>query len=170
MAAPWKPGQSSIVWSRKYLQDLFYLLPYHHLAFPTSLKKLILLDIDLEFTIDMRRLFNHFTKFLPTEVLSCGLTQSPYYFGYFRDFRESHPGTHVGAAGRFQGLNTGVLLLDLERMRASPSYSHYSSTAGVSQLADKYQLGGTVGDQDWLTLLSFEKPELINILPCEFNR
>ena len=24
--------------------------------------------------------------------------------------------------------------------------------------------------QDWLTLLSFEKPELINILPCEFNR
>ena len=39
------------------LQDLFYLLPYHHLEFPPSLKKLIIIDVDLEFSMDMLRLF-----------------------------------------------------------------------------------------------------------------
>ena len=38
-------------------QDLFYLLPYHHLEFPPSLKKLIIIDVDLEFSMDMLRLF-----------------------------------------------------------------------------------------------------------------
>ena len=33
----------------------------------------------------------------------------------------------------------------------------------ICQLCSTFQ-------QDWLTLLSFEKPGLINILPCEFNR
>ena len=62
-------------------------------------------------------------------------------------------------------------------------YNRINFQAGVKELAEKWQLGGTVGDQvnfsgsvnsvfqqDWLTLLSFEKPGLINILPCEFNR
>ena len=38
-------------------QDLFYLLPYHHLEFPLSLKKLIIIDVDLEFSVDMLRLY-----------------------------------------------------------------------------------------------------------------
>jgi len=170
MATPWKPGVTSIVWSTKYLQDLFYLLPYHHLEFPPSLKKLIIIDVDLEFSMDMLRLFNHFKKFGSSEVLSCGVSQSPFYFSFFKEHRKSHPDSPVGQPGRFQGLNTGVLLLDLERMRNSSEYNFFTTQAGVKELAEKWKLGGTVGDQDWLTLLSFEKPELINILPCEFNR
>ena len=96
-------------------QDLFYLLPYHHLEFPLSLKKLIIIDVDLEFSVDMLRLykwvlnsfqtlkkiinklcskfinnlfnFRHFDKLAPSEVLSCGVTQSPFYFGFFKEHR-----------------------------------------------------------------------------------
>ena len=39
------------------IQDLFYLLPYHHLEFPLSLKKLIIIDVDLEFSMDLLRLY-----------------------------------------------------------------------------------------------------------------
>ena len=34
---------------RKYQLDLFYMMPFYHLEFPTELEKLIVLDIDLEF-------------------------------------------------------------------------------------------------------------------------
>ena len=136
-----------------------------------------------------------------------------------------------------QGLNTGVLLLDLERMRNSSEYNFFTTQVlpgwfsfcathilvGFGQI-DCCYTGGSEGAggkvetwrnswrsglvntiteflhclvynclhiwltlynclhiwstfynwtyiwQDWLTLLSFEKPELINILPCEFNR
>ena len=43
-----------------FLQDLFYLLPYHHLEFPPSLKKLIIIDVDLEFSVDILRLYKYY--------------------------------------------------------------------------------------------------------------
>ena len=46
-----------------FLQDLFYLLPYHHLEFPPSLKKLIIIDVDLEFSVDILRLYKYYLKF-----------------------------------------------------------------------------------------------------------
>ena len=30
-------------------------------------------------------------------------------------------------------------------------------------------LGGTVGDQDWLTLVAWAQPHLVYTLPCQFN-
>ena len=38
------------------------------------------------------------------------------------------------------------------------------------RLEEKYKISGTVGDQDWLTLLGWETEELFYLLPCEFNR
>ena len=60
--------------------------------------------------------------------------------------------THVGGPGRYQGLNTGVLLLDLEKMRNSSLYINTTSPDVITRLRNKYQLLGSVGDQDWLTL------------------
>ena len=37
-------------------------------------------------------------------------------------YRGDNPDTLVGMPGRFQGLNTGVMLLNLERMRKSSQY------------------------------------------------
>ena len=36
-------------------------------------------------------------------------------------------------------------------------------------LAEKFMLEGTVGDQDWLTLLGWAQPKLVYRLPCQFN-
>ena len=36
-------------------------------------------------------------------------------------------------------------------------------------LFSMFSFVGSVGDQDWLTLVSFEWPELVYILPCAFN-
>ena len=36
-------------------------------------------------------------------------------------------------------------------------------------LAEEFMLHGTVGDQDWLTLLAWAQPQLVYTLPCQFN-
>ena len=59
---------------------------------PTSINKLILLDIDLEFSIDMLSLYKQFNQFSQTEVVGCGVTQTPFYLKYFEDYKLSHPG------------------------------------------------------------------------------
>ena len=86
-------GKKSIVWNQKYRHDLFYILPYYYLELPASINKLILLDIDLEFSIDMLSLYKQFNQFSPTEVIGCGVTQTPFYLKYFEDYKSHHPGT-----------------------------------------------------------------------------
>ena len=187
---PWKhsEGVAAITWSHKYRHDLFYILPYHHLEFPDTMKKLILIDVDLEFATDFLDVYRQFKRFSPTEVIGCGVTQSPYYFTFFKLYKSKNPDSHIGGPGRFQGLNTGVLLLDLEKMRASSLYQNTTHPDTITHMRDKYNFVGTVGDQDWLTLvtityhtfilfwsensiqISFEYPELIYILPCEYNK
>ena len=164
-------GKTPIVWNHKYRHDLFYILPYYYLELPVSMHKLILLDIDLEFSIDMLSLYKQFNQFSPTEVIGCGVTQTPFYLKYFEDYKLHHPGTHteslsvfcfkmrelqsdthIGGPGRYQGLNTGVLLLDLQKMRESELYINTTSPDVITQLSEKYKFRGSVGDQDWLTL------------------
>ena len=38
-----------------------------------------------------------------------------------------------------------------------------------ASLAEEFMLDGTVGDQDWLTLLAWAQPQLVYTLPCQFN-
>ena len=46
-----------------------------------------------------------------------------------------------------QGLNTGVVLLDLARMRAGRLYQRAASPDTMAWLSDKYEYTGSVGDQ-----------------------
>ena len=75
----------------------------------------------------------------------------------------------MGLPGRSQGLNTGVVLFDLQKMRNSEIYNGYLVPQKITDLFDSYQMKMLVGDQDWFTLLSFQEPNLISILPCQFN-
>ena len=156
---PWKvsEGVAAIEWKQKYRHDLFYILPYHYLEFPETLKKLIIIDVDLEFRTDFFDVYRLFKKFTETEVIGCGVTQSPYYFTYFKQFKTTNPDTHIGGPGRYQGLNTGVLLLDLEKMRKSTLYKHVTMPETITDMKKKYRFAGTVGDQDWLTLVGENK-------------
>ena len=46
-----------------------------------------------------------------------------------------------------QGLNTGVTLLDLQRMRSSKVYRYLTQIDEMIKLEKKYNINGTVGDQ-----------------------
>ena len=86
----------------KYTHDLYYISPLYHLEFPPQLKRVIVTDLDLEFRIDLSELWGHFSEFSATEVIGIANDLHPHYFINTREYRETHPGTHVASPGRFQ--------------------------------------------------------------------
>ena len=86
----------------KYTHDLYYISPLYHLEFPPQLKRVIVTDLDLEFRIDLAELWGHFSEFSATEVIGIANDLHPHYFINTREYRETHPSTHVGSPGRFQ--------------------------------------------------------------------
>lgn len=75
---------------------------------------------------------------------------------------KKRPGTKVGTPGRFQGVNIGVLMLDLDGIRASDTYEYLLSRDGVEEMVYKYDFTiGQLGDQDWFTMVSIEAEELV---------
>lgn len=70
----------------------------------------------------------------------------------------------------YPGLNSGVMLFNLERIRNSEFYGSLISEPMVQNLVKKYLFKGHLGDQDYFTILGYERPELVHMLPCQFNR
>ena len=62
------------------------------------------------------------------------LQKSSLFYRYFK----LHPKSEIGSPGRYQGLNVGVLLLRLDRMRKSKSYNNYLSTKAIGNLVGTY--------------------------------
>ena len=54
-------------------------------------------------------------------------------------------------------------------MRASKEYISVTSSVSMKRLAEKYMIQGTVGDQDWLTVLGWEMEDMFYLLPCQYN-
>jgi len=162
-AAPW-----IMQGTNKYLNDLFYVGPLYHQIF-TNLEKLIFLDVDLEFYRDVKLLYKQFAQFDSSQLIGVGLDLSPHYRTSLELYRKQNPGTHIGQPGRYQGLNTGVVLYNLARMRESEEWQNYLDKENVAKLMFNYGFHVTVGDQDWFTNVSFNSSELVYILPCEFN-
>ena len=75
------------------------------------------------------------------------LDQTPHYFSKTRAYREINPDSKVGSPGYYQGLNTGVVLLHLDKMRRHEKYNKMSTVEEMITLEQKYKLNGTVGDQ-----------------------
>ena len=46
----------------------------------------------------------------------------------------------LGKPGRFQGVNSGVVLFDLEKMRRSKLYNKYTEEDGVEELVKTYNM------------------------------
>ena len=83
-----------------------------------------------------------------------------------------HEGTRVGEPppNGLTGFNSGVLLLDLDRMRKSDLYNSLIDRNVIQSLQDKYSFKAGLGDQDLYTLINLEHEELFYVLPCEWNR
>ena len=119
--------------STKYAADLFYITPLFHLAF-SSFDKIILLDsTDLEFYCNINLLAKQFDNMV-AEVIGVGLDLSPHYRQMLEQsgYITSHPGSMLGKQGRFQGLNMGVVLFRLDKMRSSKLYnSHLNAKVAI---------------------------------------
>ena len=88
-----------------------------------------------------------------------------------RRYKQQNPDTEIGEPGNLQGLNTGVVLYNLQRMRDNEKYNHYVDNASglLDKLTKKFFYRSHLGDQCFFSLLSFEHPEWFHILPCSYN-
>ena len=96
----------------------------------------------------------------------------PVYRHTFWQYRQNNPGTRVGEPGPngLTGFNSGVLLLNLDKMRKSTLYNSKLNSESVKSLTSEFMFKGHLGDQDFFTLLSMRYESLFYILPCEWNR
>ncbi|KAH9373832.1 hypothetical protein HPB48_007446 [Haemaphysalis longicornis] len=69
-----------------------------------------------------------------------------------------------------QGFNTGVMLMDLASMRSSELYNKLLTYAELAPLCEKYGFNGSLGHQDFFTLIGMEYPKLFYVLDCTWNR
>ena len=75
----------------------------------------------------------------------------------------------MGRPGSKQGINTGVGLLHLSRMRKSEKFNSMLNPEEMDKLAEKFRFVGALGHQDWWNLVSWDHPEGLSNLECNFN-
>ena len=64
---------------QKFNHLFFYITPYYQRLY-TKLKKVIIMDADLEFRVDPAELYDEFHKFSVENILGCAVDQAPYYY------------------------------------------------------------------------------------------
>ncbi len=160
--------------SRPYYQKpVFYVAPIIHSVVQED--KLIMLDIDTKVVGDLHDLYRQFQSFNSYQYWGAAYEQSPYYMTVLTQYRMRHPLTQFGSPPQWgnPGINTGVLLVDTEKLqRRSSEINAYWSRRHYEYLVDQYMLRGNLvlGGQDFLSLMSFQYPELFHRLPCTWNR
>ena len=73
----------------------------------------------------------------------------------------------------FLGINTGVLLVNIKKLLYDTYVQdNYLTDKYYSYLVNRFKVQGelVLGDQDFLSLLCFEHPELFRIIGCGWNR
>lgn len=156
-----------------YSDSLFFLsLGLHHIA-PKSMSRAAMFDIDTKLQSDVGDLFDLFESFGNETLFGLAPELSPVYRHVLYLYRSKNPLSKIGdplANDGFPGLNSGVILFALDRLRNSSLYPQLIHAVNVTGLASKYSFKGHLGDQDYYTLLGFEHPELVTVLPCNWNR
>ncbi|CAF0904861.1 unnamed protein product [Brachionus calyciflorus] len=155
-----------------YGDSLFFLSIGLFKVFNQNINKMILLDSDLKFKNDIGELYKLFNQFNESNLIGIARDGQPVYRHLFWKYRQENPETRVGnpPPDGLTGFNSGVLLLDLEKMRKSELYQNLLTHESVEYLTKKYYFKGHLGDQDFFTLLSMEHEELFYVLPCQWNR
>jgi lipopolysaccharide biosynthesis glycosyltransferase len=158
--------------SSYYGDSLFFLSIGLFQVFDPNIKRMILLDADLKFKQDIRELYKLFENFTETNVIGIARDAQPVYRHLFWKYRQENPNTRVGnpPPNGLTGFNSGVLLLDIEKMRDSKLYKELIVAKNVQRLTEKYSFKGHLGDQDFFTLIGMEHEELFYVLPCTWNR
>ena len=78
-------------------------------------------DTVLKFPVEL--LHNQFSRFTSKQMVSLGRDLTPFYASQLAFYKEANPNTTLGEPGSMQGVNTGVMLLRLDRMRQSHRFN-----------------------------------------------
>ena len=70
-----------------------------------------------------------------------------------------------------QGVNAGLMLFQLDKMRASEEYNEELRPDLMTRLSKIFlpRAEWSLAAQDWFSLLSWAKPHLLARLPCQYN-
>lgn len=139
--------------------NLFHPCASQRLFLPDALphvRQLIYVDTDTVFLRPVSQLWTHFNAFSDHHM--CGIVREVETEdqGGYRSFA-THPYPPPA------GLNSGVFLMRLDRMRQIPWMCMMSRILEVYANDIKY------GDQDLLNIFFYYQPETFYTLPCSFN-
>ena len=119
----------------------------------------IYLDTDILMLGDPALLWERFELFSPFTALALAPVDAVY------NVQKNNPRIpYYGLPGT--GLNTGVILMNLTRLRALPGGSF---TGAVRSIWDQYKGNLPFPDQDIINVVGEQSPYLIQPLPCEWN-
>ena len=127
---------------------------------PESLEKVIVLDTDLILATDISKLWVLFSEFQNQEALGLVENQSDWYIPG-KLWKSHSPWPALG-----RGFNTGVILMDLVKLRAK-NWSQLWRLVAEKDLVTMY--GTSLADQDIFNGLLKQHPSLLHRLPCQWN-
>lgn len=153
-----------------YSDGLFYISIGLYKVMP--LQKVIVVDADVKFLDDIKYLHYQFEKFSSEAIIGIAQEQQPVYRHVLHEYRRLNNNSKFGGSppDGMPGFNSGVLLIDLGKMKISKLYISLLNNSTLQKLITKYKFKGHLGDQDFYTLVSFEHPNLFYTLPCTWNR
>ncbi|XP_071505018.1 xylosyl- and glucuronyltransferase LARGE1-like [Diadema antillarum] len=126
---------------------------------PPDLQKSIVLDTDITFASDIAELWGLFQRMTSKQALALVENQSDWYLGTLWKKHKPWP-----ALGR--GFNTGVILLDLYKLRELKWMQMWLLTAEKELMS---QFSTALADQDIINAVIKQHPFLVYTLPCAWN-
>jgi len=139
--------------------DLFFMAPFYHRLL-NHLDQVIVVDMDLEFSVGVSELQGLFSHLGQDQIMGLVSDQSAYY-----------PFMTSGYGLPRQGVSTGVMLLQLDKMRESEEYNEELTPSSMTRLSSRFipRPEWSLTSQDWFSLISWAKPHLVALLPCQYN-
>ncbi|KAH8864923.1 Glycosyltransferase-like protein LARGE [Schistosoma japonicum] len=139
---------------------------------PRYVRQVIVLDIFLLLNADINELWNHFKYFKSTQILGLTVEQNPNFEIVMRGLIKNWRG---------HGYNTGVMLMDLAKLRSVPWNHIWMSAAKYVMKTLGYLTGGEQRlipltkfviynlFEDVINLITLRNNEVFYEIPCEWN-
>ncbi|XP_051862953.1 glucoside xylosyltransferase 2 isoform X2 [Drosophila albomicans] len=148
------PNQSESEW-----KTLFKPCAAQRLFLPlllTEVDSLLYVDTDILFLSPVTDIWKFFGRFNESQIAALAPEHENENIGWYNRFAR-HP-----FYGRL-GVNSGVMLMNLTRMR------NFNWEQHVLPIYKEYKLRITWGDQDIINILFYYHPDKLHIMPCEYN-
>ncbi|XP_001943688.2 glucoside xylosyltransferase 1 [Acyrthosiphon pisum] len=148
------PKEHSDEWRK-----LFQPCASERLFLPTVLNHLdsiLYVDTDTLFLSSVEDVWKHFSQMNSSQLAAMVPEHEDMNVGWYNRFA-NHP--YYGKLG----LNSGVMLMNLTRMR------EFDWISRLAPVLEKYRLYLTWGDQDIINVIFHDHPDKVYVYPCRYN-